>query len=117
MAVLRGLPPESRGRVLAVFAALGSDPERLLHRGTDGLSSLSPGEARKLALALGLGGHAWALVLDEPTNHLDLPTVERLESALAVYPGAIVLVSHDDRFARAVTTRSVRLAGGAVTTS
>jgi ATPase subunit of ABC transporter with duplicated ATPase domains len=28
-----------------------------------------------------------------------------------------VLVSHDDRFARAVTTRSVRLAGGVVTTS
>jgi len=116
MAVLRSLPPEPRGRVLAVFAALGSDPERLLHRGADGLSSLSPGEARKLALALGLGGHAWALVLDEPTNHLDLPTVERLESALAAYPGAIVLVSHDDRFARAVTTRSVRLARGAVTT-
>ena len=115
MAVLHGLPPEPRGRVLAVFAALGSDPERLLHRGTDGLSSLSPGEARKLALALGLGGHAWALVLDEPTNHLDLPTVERLEGALAAYPGAIVLVSHDERFARAVTTRSVRLSGGAVT--
>jgi ATPase subunit of ABC transporter with duplicated ATPase domains len=116
MATLRTLPPEPRGRVLAVFAALGSDPERLLQRGADGLSSLSPGEARKLALALGLGGHAWALVLDEPTNHLDLPTVERLEGALAAYPGAIVLVSHDDRFARAVTTRSVRLAGGAVTT-
>jgi len=115
MAVLHGLPPEPRGRVLAVFAALGSDPERLLHRGTDGLSSLSPGEARKLALALGLGGHAWALVLDEPTNHLDLPTVERLEGALAAYPGAIGLVSHDERFARAVTTRSVRLSGGAVT--
>ena len=116
MALLRSMPPEPRGRVLAVFAALGSDPERLLHRGADGLSSLSPGEARKLAHAHGLGGQAWALVLDEPTNHLDLPTVERLESALAAYPGAIVLVSHDDRFAGAVTSQSVRLADGAVTT-
>ena len=50
-------------------------------------------------LALGLGRHAWALVLDEPTNHLDLPTVERLEAALADYPSAILLVTHDDAFA------------------
>lgn len=115
MATLRNLPPQPRGRVLCVFAALGSDPGRLVHRGSDPLSGLSPGEARKLALALGLGNHAWALVLDEPTNHLDLPTVGRLEHALAAYPGALVLVSHDDRFARVLTTRSVRLADGIVT--
>jgi ATPase subunit of ABC transporter with duplicated ATPase domains len=114
MAALRNLPPETRGRILAVFAALGSDPERLVHRGNDPISGLSPGEARKLALAIGLGGHAWALVLDEPTNHLDLPTVERLERALQAYPGALVLVSHDDRFARALTTRSLRVADGTV---
>lgn len=113
MSALRNMPPLTRGRILAVFAALGSDPERLVHRGSaDAISDLSPGEARKLALAMGLGGHAWALVLDEPTNHLDLPTVERLERALVAYPGALVLVSHDDRFARALTSRSVRIAGG-----
>jgi ATPase subunit of ABC transporter with duplicated ATPase domains len=113
MDALRTMPPETRGRILAVFAALGSDPERLVHRGDACASSgLSPGEARKLALAMGLGGHAWALVLDEPTNHLDLPTVERLERALAAYPGALVLVSHDDRFAHALTSRSLRVAGG-----
>lgn len=116
MSALRNLPSETRGRVLSIFAALGSDPERLVHRGGDPLSGLSPGEARKLALALGLGGHAWALVLDEPTNHLDLPTVERLERALEAYPGALVLVSHDDRFAHALTTRTVRVADGIVTT-
>jgi ATPase subunit of ABC transporter with duplicated ATPase domains len=115
MVALRNLPSETRGRILAVFAALGSDPERLVHRGNDPISGLSPGEARKLALAIGLGGHAWALVLDEPTNHLDLPTVERLERALEAYPGALVLVSHDDRFARGLTTRSLRVADRTVT--
>ncbi|MDO9022889.1 MAG: ATP-binding cassette domain-containing protein [Deltaproteobacteria bacterium] len=111
---LRALDPESRGRVLSVFAALGSDPERIVLRSPEDAARLSPGEARKLALALGLGRHAWALVLDEPTNHLDLPSIERLERALGAYPGALVLVSHDDAFAASVTHRTLRVAEGTV---
>ena len=106
---VRDLPPVQRGRVLSLVAALGVDPDRLLAS-----AAPSPGEARKLALALGLGRHAWCLVLDEPTNHLDLPAIERLEDALADYPGAILLVSHDDRFAARCTTTTWRVAGGGV---
>jgi ATPase subunit of ABC transporter with duplicated ATPase domains len=113
-AELRALEPETRGRVLAVFAALGSDPERIVLRRDEDAARLSPGEARKLALAIGVGRHAWALVLDEPTNHLDLPSIERLESALESYPGAIVLVTHDDAFASRCTTRVVNVEGGTV---
>jgi ATPase subunit of ABC transporter with duplicated ATPase domains len=91
---VRALEPEVRGHVLSLVAALGTDPARLLAS-----ADPSPGEARKVLLALGLGRHAWALVLDEPTNHLDLPTVERLEGALGAYPGAVLLVTHDDAFA------------------
>jgi len=96
---MRALPPDDRGRVLSLVSLLGSDPAALL------ASKLpSPGEARKLALALGMGTATWLLVLDEPTNHLDLPSIERLESALLSYRGAIVVVTHDDDLAAAVTT-------------
>lgn len=89
------LDPETRGRVLGIVGVLGSDPKRVL--ATD---APSPGEARKLLIAMGLGTSAWVLLLDEPTNHLDLPSIERLERALEAYPGAMVVVTHDERFAR-----------------
>lgn len=38
------------------------------------------------------------LIMDEPTNHLDLPSIECLESALADFPGGLLLVSHDRAF-------------------
>ncbi|HSU42516.1 MAG TPA: ATP-binding cassette domain-containing protein [Polyangiaceae bacterium] len=112
LAALRSASSEARGRVLSIFAALGSEPERVL--GADA-AHLSPGEARKLVLAAALSRQVWALVMDEPTNHLDLPSIERLEAALAAYPGAIVLVTHDEAFAASVTARSLRVEGGLVT--
>jgi ATPase subunit of ABC transporter with duplicated ATPase domains len=96
--------------VLSLVAALGVDPEQLRAS-----AQPSPGEARKLRIALGLGQHAWALVLDEPTNHLDLPSIERLEAALSAYPGALVLVTHDDALAARLTTERWHVEWGRVT--
>jgi ATPase subunit of ABC transporter with duplicated ATPase domains len=109
LAEIRALAPAERGRTLSLVAALGVDPARLLAS-----ASPSPGEAKKALLALGLGRHAWALVLDEPTNHLDLPSIERLEPALAAYPGALLVVTHDDAFASRTTTTTWRVADGRV---
>jgi ATPase subunit of ABC transporter with duplicated ATPase domains len=67
-------------------------------------ASLSPGERTRAALALLQARGVNLLVLDEPTNHLDLPAIEQLESALASYPGTLLLVTHDRRMLDAVET-------------
>ena len=78
---------------MTAVSCLGSSPERLLAS-----ENPSPGETRKLLLALGIMRQPHLVVLDEPTNHLDLPSVECLEDALAACPCALLLVSHDARF-------------------
>lgn len=61
---------------------------------------LSGGERLKAALACALYADppARLLLLDEPGNHLDLASTEALESMLARYAGALVVVSHDEVF-------------------
>ena len=65
---------------------------------------LSGGEALRAALACALGGAPppQLLILDEPTNHLDLDGIEALEAALAAYDGAVLAISHDEAFVRAL---------------
>jgi ATPase subunit of ABC transporter with duplicated ATPase domains len=89
----RGLPRGQLGQVMNVVSRLGSRPERLLRS-----HQPSPGELRKLLLALGMARAPNLIVMDEPTNHLDLPSIEALEQALADCPCALLLVSHDQRF-------------------
>ena len=79
------------------------------------LSTLSGGWRRKAALARALVRSPDLLLLDEPTNHLDIEMIRWLESSLSNYKGAIVFVSHDRAFIRAMATRIVDLDRGTVT--
>ncbi|MBG6137280.1 ABC-F family ATP-binding cassette domain-containing protein [Longispora fulva] len=80
-------------------------------------ATLSPGERTRAALALLQASGVNLLVLDEPTNHLDLPAIEQLESALANYPGTLLLVTHDRRMLEAVeVNRRIQVESGKVTT-
>ncbi|OUP11147.1 ATP-binding cassette domain-containing protein [Collinsella sp. An2] len=103
------LSSAERGRVLSCVAQLNSDPDRILEGGRT-----SPGELRKLILAAGLLDHPVLIIMDEPTNHLDLHSTRALERALASYPGALLLVSHDVAFLDACTTRVWEVRGGTV---
>jgi ATP-binding cassette subfamily F protein 3 len=66
---------------------------------------LSGGERARLALAKLVLSGANLLLLDEPTTHLDLPSQEALQSALAVFPGTILLVTHDRYLVEALATQ------------
>ena len=69
--------------------------------------TLSGGEARRAALARILAEAPDILLLDEPTNHLDLPAIEWLEDTINNLNAAVVVISHDRRFLKSVTTRTV----------
>ncbi len=95
---IKRLPNEERGRVMTTISRLGSRPARLLESALP-----SPGEVRKLLLAIGIVRGPHLIVMDEPTNHMDLPGIMCLEQALSDCPCAMVLVSHDEEFLAKIT--------------
>jgi ATP-binding cassette, subfamily F, member 3 len=72
---------------------------------TQRIGTLSGGQRARVALAKTLLSGAALVILDEPTNHLDLTSTQVMERALAHFPGAVVVVSHDRFFIDKVATR------------
>ena len=83
-------------------------------RAFESVDGFSGGERARLALALLAWHRPNVLLLDEPTNHLDLDMREALAEALADFPGAIVLVSHDRHLVGLVCDSFRRAADGRV---
>ncbi|KAF0217710.1 MAG: ATP-binding cassette subfamily F, partial [Geobacteraceae bacterium] len=68
------------------------------------IKTLSGGEKSRLILAKLMLEEANLLILDEPTNDLDIPTLQLLDSALAGFPGCVLMVTHDRFFLDKVAT-------------
>src|SRR5829696_407280 len=106
-ALLPDSPPEA---VRARLGAFGFGQEKALLP----VGDLSGGERARLNLALVTHDAPSLLILDEPTNHLDMETREALVAALAEYPGAVVLVSHDWHLVELVADRLWLVESGTV---
>ena len=77
--------------------------------------TLSGGWRRRVLLARALVASPDVLLLDEPTNHLDIDAIEWVETFLADYAGAVLLVTHDRAFLERLATRVVELDRGRLT--
>ena len=78
-------------RAATILAGLGFDAAAQARS----VSEFSGGWRMRVALATALFANPDLLLLDEPTNHLDLEATLWLESWLAKFPGAAIVVSHD----------------------
>jgi ATP-binding cassette, subfamily F, member 3 len=77
-------------------------------------SELSGGWRMRVELAKILLKKPSLFLLDEPTNHLDIESIQWLETFLANYSGAVLMVSHDRAFLDNVTKRTIEISLGKI---
>lgn len=94
-----------QNRIEKVLSHLQLDPDVRM-------GSLSGGWRRRAELARALVVQPDLLLLDEPTNHLDMIAIEWLEKELKAFRGALLFITHDRAFARALSTRIIHLDRG-----
>jgi ABC-type lipoprotein export system ATPase subunit len=112
--IFAGRPPGERQAVAAAALAAVGLGHRLTHRPTE----LSGGETQRVAVARALVNEPAVLLADEPTGNLDSVTavevMEVLTGAVRARGATLVLITHDEDFARRFTDRVIRLQDGAV---
>ncbi len=71
------------------------------------ISVLSGGEKARVLLGKILAAPCNILFLDEPTNHLDMEACDSLLAAIDDFPGAVIMVTHNEMFLHALATRFI----------
>ena len=98
----------------------GSDVETLI-RGTLGrllfsgddvkkpVKVISGGEQGRMMFGRMMLLHSNVMLMDEPSNHLDMESIESLNTALDLFPGTLIFISHDREFVSSLATRIIEI--------
>ena len=79
------------------------------------IAVLSGGEKSRVLLGKLMATPFNLLLLDEPTNHLDLESSDALLTAIDNFPGAVIMVTHNEMFLEALAERLIVFQNGGVT--
>ena len=94
-----------RSEVVGILKGLGFEETEFKKQ----VNTLSGGQKTRIALGKLLLKKPDLILLDEPTNHLDMNSIAWLETFLANYKGAVVVIAHDRYFLDKVVTKVVEL--------
>ena len=94
-----------RSEVVGILKGLGFEETEFRKQ----VNTLSGGQKTRIALGKLLLRKPDLILLDEPTNHLDMNSIAWLETFLANYKGAVVVIAHDRYFLDKVVTKVVEL--------
>ena len=94
-----------RSEVIGILKGLGFEESEFRKQ----VNTLSGGQKTRIALGKLLLRKPDLILLDEPTNHLDMNSIAWLETFLANYKGAVVVIAHDRYFLDKVVTKVVEL--------
>ncbi|MFA6890190.1 MAG: ATP-binding cassette domain-containing protein, partial [Bacilli bacterium] len=75
---------------------------------TKPMLQLSGGEITKVRFAKMSLTSSNLLILDEPTNHLDRNAKSSLFHAISIYPGTVILVSHEKYFYKQLQMKEIK---------
>jgi len=78
--------------------------------------SMSGGEKTRFKLAAGLSHNNAIIFADEPTSNMDIEGIQLVESSLATFAGALVLISHDRDLLDSLCTKIIEIERGKIKT-
>lgn len=105
--------PLTQQNVEAHIADVGLEAEYGTHFQ---IGSLSGGQKVKVVLAAAMWDQPHILILDEPTNYLDRESLGALASAIEVYEGGVIMITHNDSFCRQLCPERWVLEAGVLNT-
>lgn len=94
-----------RSEVVGVLKGLGFTEDEFSKK----VNTLSGGQKTRIALGKLLLNKPDLIMLDEPTNHLDMQSIAWLETFLAQYKGAVIVIAHDRYFLDKVVTKVIEI--------